>query len=401
MTGAPRGYRLAGETVLALLAAFLLAGCSIGGGNEQAAPPTTSGQPPRAPTSECKKTTANGGSETISAPGSLTVTPWRLDRKNLYQALGCIRLDGKPVSGVRMRVNRYVVPGTTDSNGGFYYTIDATVPQRATVTVADGSAAKIEGTELSSEQRARLERAQGSFTVRFKLSNLQAERLPNGTVRVSGTAAYDTGKPPPPVVLFAYQLSGTIRDAGGKLVTEAIVATRTVDLEIWSFSPPSAPDGTYRSFFYPSGDEPGKIGLTVRVALGDETWELAPNEVVFFPKLKSAIMDVNLAPEGFPLPLPDAPRAVPGAVYEGLLVGVEANGKLVRPIAARWVDDRGHFDLLLPASLAGKTVSFWESQLYAYSRVPARPGGPIDSDYWPTTFPERAPRDLATLTLPG
>lgn len=383
-----------------LLAALVLAACSVGGGGDEEAEPTTAGGTAKVPTSECTKTEASGDGAAITTPRSLTITPWRLDRRNLYEALGCVSLGRKPVAGARVRVNRYVVPGATDANGGFYYPIDATLPQRATVTVADASAARVGGKELSAEQRGVLEDAHGSLTVRFRLSELQAERLPNGTVRVSGRATYDTGAAPPPVVLFAYQLTGTVRDQQGRVAADAVVATRTLDLEIWSFSSPSGPDGKYRSFFYPSGDAPQKIGLTVRVSKGDETWELGPNEVVFFPKLKSAIMDVDLPPKGFPLPRPAPPRAVPGAVYEGLLVGVEADGRPVKPIAARWVDTRGHFDLVLPAPLAGRTVSFWESQLYAFSRLRATPGGPIDVAYWPSTFPARAPRGLGTLTLP-
>lgn len=394
VTGAPRA--------LCLLAAALLAGCSVGGGeDEQAAPTTTTASAARTPTSECTKQPTNGSGAAISAPHSLAVTPWRLDRTNLYEALGCVTLEGEPVSGARVRVNRYIVPSATDANGGFYYPIDATLPQRATVTVADASAARVGDQDVSAAQRAELEHAEGSLTVRFRLRDVQTERLPNGTIRVSGTATYDTGAPPPPVVLFAYQLSGLVRDANGRPVADAIVATRTLDLEIWTFSPPSAPDGTYRSYFYPSGDTAGtKVGLTVRVAEGDDTWELGPNEVVFFPKLRSAIMDVDLAPRGFPLPAPTPPRGVPGAVYEGLLVGVELDGKPVKPLAARWVDLRGHFDFVLPARLAGKTVSLWESQLYAFSRIAATPGGPIDVVYWPAEFPPRAPRGLGTITLP-
>jgi hypothetical protein len=384
-----------------VLAAVVLTGCSVGGGgDEQAAPTTNSGGESRIPTSECTDRPAGAEGAAISAPQSLSVTPWRLDRTNLYEALGCVTLDGRGVSGARVRVNRYLVPDATDANGGFYYTIDATVPQRAPVTVADVSAARIGDDELSAEQRDQLEQAEGSFTVRYRLSDLQAERLPNGTVRVSGRASYDTGEPPPPVVLFAFELTGTVRDANGRPAADAIVATRTLDLEIWTFSSPSAPDGSYRSYFYPSGDEPQKVGLTVRVAQGDESWELGPTEVVFFPKLKSAVMNLDLPPEGFPLPAPAAPRAVPGAVYEGVLVGVEVDGKPVKPIAARWVDSTGNFDFVLPARLAGKTVSFWESRLYAFSRVSATPGGPIDVAYWPSEFPPRAPRGLATLTLP-
>jgi hypothetical protein len=383
-----------------VLAAVLLAGCSIGGDDDENAASTTASGAARVPTSECKEAANGTSGVAITTPRPLAVTPWRLDRKNLYDALGCVTLDGNPVSGARMRVNRYVVPHATDANGGFYYLIDATLPQRATVTVADASAAQVDGGDVSAEERDELEQAQGSLTVRFRLSDLHAERLPNGTVHVRGKATYDTGAAPPPVVLFAYQLTGVVSDPAGKPVAGAVVATRSLDLEFWSFSSPSATDGTYRSFFYPSGDQPGKVGLTIRVAQGDETWELPGNEVVFFPKLKSAQMDVDLAPKGFPLPKPDAPRAVPGAVFEGLLVGVESDGRPVKPIAARWVDGEGNFDFLLPAALSGKPVSFWESELYAFSRVEATPGGPIDVRYWPTEFPARAPRDLATLTLP-
>jgi len=384
-----------------LVAAGALAACSVGGSDDNEAAPTATSATARTPTSECKKTSANGNGVAISAPGTLSVTPWRIDQTNLYDALGCVTLGGKPVSGARVRVNRYVVPGATDANGGFYYSIDATYPQRATVTIADASDARVDGNGVSPEQRAELEHASGALTVRFRLSELQAEQLPNGTVRVSGRATFDNGAPPPPVVLFAYQLSGTVRDENGRPVEDAVVATRSLDLEIWSFSGPSNAEGRYRSFFYPSGDNPREIGLTIRVSAGDDTWELGPTDVVYFPKLKSATMNVDLPPKGFPLAVPSAPKAVPGAVYEGLLIGVEADGKLVKPIAARWVDTRGHFDLVLPARVAGRSVSFWESRLYSFSRVPATPGGPIDLGYWPTAFPERAPRDVETLTLPG
>jgi len=380
-----------------------LTACSVGdddGGGGEAATTLRSSDARRTPTSRCKDLGAANGAS-IRTPASFAVTPWRLDRANLYDALGCVTLAGRPVSGVTVKVNNYVVPEPTDENGGFYYKIDATVPQRATVTVADASTAKSGENALSDDERAELTAATGALTVRFKLTELQSERLPNGTVRVSGSATFDNGAPPPPVVLFAYELTGKVRDRNGRPLGGAVIATRTLDLEVWSFSAPSAPDGTYRSFFYPTGDEIGEVGLTVRASVGDESWEIAPTEVVKFPKLKSATMDVDIPPPGFPLPTPDPPRAVPGAVYEGLLVGAELDGKPVTPLAARWVDRRGHFELLLPADVAGQTISFWESRLYAYSRVSARPGGPVDVSYWPQEFPPRAPRGIATLTLPG
>ena len=138
----------------------------------------------------------------------------------------------------------------------------------------------------------------------------------------------------------------------------------------------------------------------MRVALGDDTWEISPDQVVFFDKLKSATLDLQVPPPGFPL-VPDTPRAVPGAVFEGLLVGVTVDGEPVKPVSARWADADGRFEIVLPSSVAGKTARFWQSRLRAFSRTEARPGGEVDVDYWPESIPEDAPRDLEELELPG
>ena len=73
----------------------------------------------------------------------------------------------------------------------------------------------------------------------------------------------------PPVVLFTYQLTGTITDAAGKPVVGAIVVTRTQDRDFWTFSKPTDASGHYTSFFAAS-DESGAdpVPLTVQVASG-------------------------------------------------------------------------------------------------------------------------------------
>ena len=121
-------------------------------------------------------------------------------------------------------------------------------------------------------------------------------------VVVTGSASYANAEetPPPPVVLFSYQLSGTVRGADGEPVQGAIVSTRSVDREFWTLSPESGPDGAYASFFYPTGDT-DPVGFTVRVAVGDEVFEFLPDELVFFQKLHSARLDIDLPPKGFPL----------------------------------------------------------------------------------------------------
>jgi hypothetical protein len=377
----------------------LTAGCSLGGDDDEATvTPATGTVVARQSTDACLDSSPTEGAA-IVASSLEVVREWKLDNSNLFPALGCLVTDGKPVEGARIRVNNYLVPQATDQNGGFYFPLDITRPQRAIARVADASEAQIDGAAASEAERRELEGATGSLAVRYKLSELAAEPVEEG-IRVTGRASYDDGSPPGPVVLYAYQLSGNVVDENGDPLEGAIVSTRSIDLELWSFSSPSAADGTYRSFFLPSGDEVDKVGFTMRVALGDDTWEVAPDQVVFFDKLQSATLDLQVPPAGFPL-VPDTPRAVPGAVFEGLLVGVTVDGDPVTPLSARWGDAEGRFEIVLPSTVAGKTVRFWQSRLRAFSRTEATPGGEVDIGYWPATVPEDAPRELDELELPG
>jgi hypothetical protein len=384
----------------ALLLAVLLAlaaGCSLGG-DDEAASTTTGTTVARQSTAACLDIGETDGAA-ILASSLEVVREWKLDNSNLFPALGCLVTDGKPVEGARIMVNNYLVPQATDENGGFYFPLDITRPQRAIARVADASDAQIDGAAASEDEQRVLEGATGSLAVRFKLSEVEAERVADG-IRVTGRASYDDGSPPGTVVLYAYQLTGNIVDENGDPLEGAIVSTRSLDLELWSFSSPSEADGTYRSFFLPSGEEADKVGFTMRVAVGDDTWEVAPDQVVFFDKLKSATLELQIPPPGFPL-VPDTPHAVPGAVFEGLLVGVTVDGEPVKPVSARWADADGRFEIVLPSNVAGKTARFWQSRLRAFSRTEARPGGEVDVDYWPDSVPEDAPRDLEALELPG
>ncbi len=382
-----------------LLAAFLAltAGCSLGGDDDEAAGTTTGTTVARQSTAACLDAGSTEGTA-IVASSLEVVREWKLDGSNLFPALGCLVTDGKPVEGARIVVNNYLVPQATDENGGFYFPLDITRPQRAIARVADASKAQIDGAAASEDEQRQLEEATGSLAVRFKLSEVEAERVAEG-IRVTGRASYDDGSPPGAVVLYAYQLTGNVVDENGSPLEGAIVSTRSLDLELWSFSSPSERDGTYRSFFLPSGEEVDKVGFTMRVALGDDTWEISPDQVVFFDKLKSATLDLQVPPAGFPL-VPDTPHAVPGAVFEGLLVGVTVDGDPVKPVSARWADVDGRFEIVLPSSVAGKTARFWQSRLRAFSRTEARPGGDVDIGYWPESVPEDAPRDLEELELP-
>jgi PQQ-dependent dehydrogenase (methanol/ethanol family) len=323
---------------------------------------------------------------------------WQASSSNLQLVRGRITLGGRPVVGAAVSVDRYTLPGRTDSSGRFTAPVDATLARRHPVRVSSVSAARVGGRALNAAERRAVLGGQGGISVGYRLVGLTARRGANGTVVVSGRAVRQDGAPVPPVVLLTYRLSGTVRDASGNPVQGATVVTRTVDRNFWTFSEPSNAAGRYTSFFSAS-DQVGSnpVPMTVQVAFGKTSYT-TPRDVNFTP-LQSAEMNARLPASGAVMPAPDATSS-PGAIYRGLLVGVSGPAGPIRPVSARWPDLRGRFTLVLPASARGKTLRFWESDFQAFSRAVARPGGPVDLTGWPTGLSPRVARDVAFLRAP-
>jgi hypothetical protein len=381
-------------------ALLLIAGLAVvaaGCGSKQAAK-TTSTAPAQTQAQPAKCPPASGTGAVLALPQLHVVNEWRLDSPNTTNAYGCITYDGKPVSGVRVAVEQYELPARTDAKGGFSYPVDTTVPTRYRVHVTGVSAAEVGGAAATPAQKEALRATESSLSVYFKLGNVKTTKRSDGAIVVSGRATFENGEPPPPVVLYSYRLSGRLLDANGKPVAGATVSTRSVDREVWTISRESDRTGHYNSIFYPTGDA-DPVGFLIRVAVGDTVYDFRNNELAFFAKLKSAELDLQLPKHGLHMDVSE-PRAYPGAVYEGVLIGVADSGKPVHPVAATWADEQGNFRFVLPKSSAGKHVAFWESQLYAFSRTPAKPGAPVDLANYPAVLLHDMPQDLLRVQLP-
>ena len=44
----------------------------------------------------------------------------------------------------------------------------------------------------------------------------------------------------------------------------------------------------------------------------------------------------------------------------------------MQPVSATWPDAKGRFELVLPASVGGKTLRFWQSDFQAFTTAAAR-----------------------------
>lgn len=342
------------------------------------------------------------GRATIDLPGPVTIATWSPTASNTKDVKGTVLLDGKPVAGVRVKVDKYVVPAATAKDGTFTYPVDNTMPRRHPVAVVDADSAKVGGKSLSDSDRAALvDGARGSIDVVYGITDLKAAKQKDGTILVTGKAGFADGKTPPPtVMIYTYQLSGTITDSDGKPVAGAVVSTRTLDRSFWTISVASDANGRYTSLFTASAEQPGDpVPFDIRVAKGDDVWEFLAGEQVTFRRLQSATMDIQLPPAGFPIALPTS-TSYPGAIYDGLVIGVTAGGQVVDPDEATWTTKDGRFRMVLPASLAGKTVSLWERSAKVFLKAAAKPGAAIEKDVWPAKLPKDASPNVASVTLP-
>jgi hypothetical protein len=179
-----------------------------------------------------------------------------------------------------------------------------------------------------------------------------------------------------------------------------VVITRTQDRDFWTHSSATDANGHYSSFFAASDETAADpVLLSVGVALGTVSYggTLGVNEP--FARLKSATMNIQLG-SGANYTI-QKPGSFVGAVYSGLVVGVTAGGKVMKPLAERWPDAKGNFSMTLPASARGKTLHLWENQRQFFSHFPAKPGGAVDLGSWPTQLGAAAPSGLGVITVSG
>ena len=162
---------------------------------------------------------------------------------------------------------------------------------------------------------------------------------------------------------------------------------------------PTNAAGQYVSFF-PASDltEADPVEFSIQAAVGRTSYTTGARNPTF-KRRSSATLDLKLPSSGTAMAVPTS-TPVPGAIYRGTLVGVSAGTGVVRPVSATWPDAKGRFELVLPASVAGKVLRFWQSDFQAYQTTVATPGGPVDLKAWPAALSPRVARDTAFLRVP-
>ena len=346
------------------------------------------------------RATAAGGARIAVSGGAVTLTPWNPNTSNLKDVTGRLTLRGNPVRGARIMVDRFVLPRATDGDGRFVYSLDTTLTRRHPVAVVDAARATMNGKALTTSEQAAVRGVTSGINVGYRVAGAKATKGSNGTVTVTGQVLRSDGVPAPSVVLLSYRLEGTITDGSGKPVQGAYVVSRTNDRDFWTFSEPTNANGKYVSFF-PASDltEADPVEFSIQAAVGRVNYTTGLRNPTF-KRRSSATMDLRLPGSGTTMAVPST-TPVPGAIYTGTIVGVSAGNGVVKPISATWPDARGRFKLVLPASVQGKALRFWESDFQAYQRHAVVPGGPVDLAAWPGKLSPRVARDLGFVQAPS
>jgi alcohol dehydrogenase (cytochrome c) len=361
--------------------------------------PSSAAAPERRVRQERVSTVTALGRARITTGRVFVVRPWNPNTSNVQDLFGHVYLGSTPVVGAQLRVDRFTLPALTGPKGGFTYPADSTEPARHEVRVVGLTRARVNGRKLTNAEQSALKATRAGFNVGYRLGSLHAKVQANGTVLVTGRITNSAGTAPPPIGLYTYRLSGTITDVAGKPVEGAVVVGRTNDRDFWTFSSPTDANGHYTSLFHASDEsDADPVPINIGVALGATSYGGNLGTAASFKRNQSATLDIQLrAGTAYTLA---KPNSFAGAIYEGPAVGVASGGKVIRPVAERWADANGRFSMTLPASIRGKTISFWQSRRLFFSRFAATPGGKVDLASWPSLLGPGTPSHLATLTLP-
>ena len=322
----------------------------------------------------------------------IPVTLWDRNGANQFRVNGRLTLGGTPVAGARIGLDTYTLPTPTAEDGGFTLQGDQTVLSRLRLHVADASEATVGGAAIAAADADALTQQATVIETAFPIT-LDGSPAAAPGATISGRITFaESDLPGPRVVLWGYELSGSVQDESGAPLTGAHVSISDDEGETWAVSGATGDDGAYTLRFYPGAG----AAYSVRVSTGATLLESA--ESVPFGGDTSAQLDLiamtsmgmvtgTAADGGFDV------TPMPGAEYVGYLVGIAAGDT---PVAAAltWPDDNGAFTVTLPDQLPDGDLGFFQSRLRFFTAEAIAPGGPVPADVIPATLDDLTPRDL-------
>ena len=336
---------------------------------------------------------------------------WLPSGDNTEIASGRLLVGGRPVSGARISVDRYVLKQATGPDGRFRAAVDVNGVRRHVVKVADLSRARVGGRALTPSERAAARAASGGFSVAYRINDLKASSGKNGNVVVTGRISTRGGFAPAgvePVHLPALGPDHRRGRAAGRRrdrrhahrrprlldVLGALGRERELHVLLRRIGQVAGRSG--------AAQRPGRarLGLVLVGPGPDGQVQAAPERThgraAAGPRRRRRC-------RCRPRPRTPAP-SIRGCSSERTSTDASSS-RSPRSGPTR----RAGSGSCCPPSTRGKTVRLWQSSFQAFATFPARPGGAVDLKHLAEgplaarldRHRERAPARLATEALPG
>lgn len=323
----------------------------------------------------------------------LPVRQWRSDGSHLREMTGRLLIDGQPVAGAVLHAGTSSYAITTDKDGTFRWHVDQSLLSGVDVRVFSLDQATIGGQPVRPDQAERLLKASVPLSVYYPIQVTKVQSVGGGADEVEVHARIVSAKGDAISFFEAdkYRIGGTVKDAEGRPVRNAVVWIDRDNGEGFGKSTPTDARGEYQIFYLPEDKE----GTNLSVVVGATRYTLPANKVLFIPKDTSVTINITLPKDG--TVMSDKPPGLtcmtsPGTMYRGVLAGLNVPADV--PYSVTIPDDEGNFTVKVAKEVWERHPSFFETNLSKFVEDRKLKAG----DSLPSGFLERGandPKDIA------
>ncbi|WP_168122877.1 carboxypeptidase-like regulatory domain-containing protein [Paenibacillus sp. HB172176] len=292
---------------------------------------------------------------------TLTVKAWRNDGSHLMAIKGKLSYEEHPVANALLVTEPAGKSILTDKEGVFELIVDRSLITRKPVRVASLDEARIDGEPVTEEAAELLLAVSDAISVYHPIEVTKVEPLLSDGSRVKVHARIMSESEDRISYFRAdkYRIAGSVEDADGKPVKNAIVWIDRDQGEGFAKSTPTDEFGNYEMYYWPEEED-----TNLTVIAGTRQYALPAGKVLILPRHTSVNIRIRLPRAGSIIE--DKPPMLicttsKGATYSGLMAGLDVPAGT--PYSLTIPDEAGRFVLTVPKDAWEKGPLFFETLL--------------------------------------
>jgi len=302
--------------------------------------------------------------ELLLEEDAYTVQQWKTDGSHLATVKGKLLYGGKPVAGAVLQAGSNGRHLESAEDGSFQFLLDKSRIAEKQVKVISVDKARIGGKPVDGNAAKELLQLAATYRVYFpiEVTRVDDALTKPGHKAVHARLIFPAGEMFSFFRVDKYLVSGTVKDADGRPVKDAVVWLDRDNGEGFGKSTPTDETGAYRMYFLPEDE-----ATNLTVVVGRERYTLPEGKFLKIPKGTSVSIDIRLPREGRVLatdPQNLTVRTIDGAMYTGVMPGLEVPPGVEYTITIP--DREGRFVVTVPQEVWEKRPAFFETNLTAF-----------------------------------